>query len=530
MKAVLLGLAIGLAAVLGPIGWITLAVTAGIKIWQNWDTVVSKVKKLLADTGKGFIWLARQILVTAKAIADFIPGLKGTEDALQADIDMLDRMSASMDDWSNETARKTREAADAWGMMEDSHHSTSGVVKAQNDMMGQSTIDTAEIVERAMADSGVALQGFKADTEEVAMAAELGWGAVEDAVLQAQGVTIKSLDEIIKAQEDLESSLDSNLARIRSNMDATNIQWKESGKGMENVVQAWADIMDMEIEDVLARMDELNVDTNNVKATLNTFADETGRNFFTWADNVDAATKQAALSLKNTEATLQTQMDKYQDILIGGFNVKQLDLLGWSTNEINNAMDAQVKALEEAEQRLADRMSNIGERTEGREAGSIQRNIHALGVGTGQTTVLGAFQAIQASGKFGSPDHRTMIKGMEQEDILDAILESAGAEAALGSHEKIRAAGLADLFGLDKKQRGGLSRGGMTLVGEGGPEIVSLPGGSFVHPNGSGPGGVTNNFHFHGAVYGVEDLKDAVVEAVRDHAISGGFSGVFAEA
>ena len=49
-------------------------------------------------------------------------------------------------------------------------------------------------------------------------------------------------------------------------------------------------------------------------------------------------------------------------------------------------------------------------------------------------------------------------------------------------------------------------------------------------PNGTGPGGVTNQFHFHGAVYGVEDLKEAVVEAVRDHAISGGFSGVFAEA
>ena len=72
----------------------------------------------------------------------------------------------------------------------------------------------------------------------------------------------------------------------------------------------------------------------------------------------------------------------------------------------------------------------------------------------------------------------------------------------------------------------------MTLVGERGPELVNLPGGSTVYPNGTGPGGggVTNQFHFHGAVYGVEDLKEAVVEAVRDHAISGGFSGVFAEA
>ena len=75
---------------------------------------------------------------------------------------------------------------------------------------------------------------------------------------------------------------------------------------------------------------------------------------------------------------------------------------------------------------------------------------------------------------------------------------------------------------------GGISRGGIQLVGERGPELVSLPSGSRVHPNGSVGGSM--NFHFHGAVYGVEDLKRVVVEAVRDHAISGGFTGVFAEA
>ena len=73
---------------------------------------------------------------------------------------------------------------------------------------------------------------------------------------------------------------------------------------------------------------------------------------------------------------------------------------------------------------------------------------------------------------------------------------------------------------------GVVGRGGLALVGERGPELVSLPGGSVVHPSGSGPGG-TNNFHFHGAVYGIEDLKETVVQAVRDHAISGGFTGVF---
>ena len=77
-------------------------------------------------------------------------------------------------------------------------------------------------------------------------------------------------------------------------------------------------------------------------------------------------------------------------------------------------------------------------------------------------------------------------------------------------------------------QGGGISGGGLALVGERGPEVVSLPGGARVHPSGTGPG--TNNFIFHGAVYGLEDLRRVVVEAVRDHALSGGFRGVFGEA
>ena len=75
----------------------------------------------------------------------------------------------------------------------------------------------------------------------------------------------------------------------------------------------------------------------------------------------------------------------------------------------------------------------------------------------------------------------------------------------------------------------GLANGGivkrptLAMIGERGPEAVV--------PLGKGGGmGTVNNFNFHGAVYGVEQLKEVVVEAVRDHAISGGFSGVFAEA
>ena len=79
-------------------------------------------------------------------------------------------------------------------------------------------------------------------------------------------------------------------------------------------------------------------------------------------------------------------------------------------------------------------------------------------------------------------------------------------------------------FQAAKLALGGIVRSPtLAMIGEAGPEAVI--------PLGRGGGmGTVNNFHFHGSVYGVEDLKEAVVEAVRDHALGGGFAGVFAEA
>jgi hypothetical protein len=109
-------------------------------------------------------------------------------------------------------------------------------------------------------------------------------------------------------------------------------------------------------------------------------------------------------------------------------------------------------------------------------------------------------------------------KNRAREDAEENLLDASMSDYARAT--KRRAESLA------AAAHGGLSPGGLTLVGERGPEIVSLPSGSFVHPTGTGPsGGVT--LIFNGDVYGVEDLTEVIVEAVRDHAISGGFAGVF---
>jgi hypothetical protein len=135
---------------------------------------------------------------------------------------------------------------------------------------------------------------------------------------------------------------------------------------------------------------------------------------------------------------------------------------------------------------------------------------------TEETTASGARASASAVISQASISHAAVTAMNKGEDPFEAILEQVARGEA--SRQAV----------LDKMAGGGISRGGLALVGERGPEIVSLPGGARVHPSGTGPG--TNNFIFHGAVYGLEDLRRVVVEAVRDHALSGGFRGVFGEA
>ena len=74
----------------------------------------------------------------------------------------------------------------------------------------------------------------------------------------------------------------------------------------------------------------------------------------------------------------------------------------------------------------------------------------------------------------------------------------------------------ASRYGL--RATGGVGRGGMTLVGEAGPELVNLPRGSHVYNNKDsqqmvGGGGITINIQ--APVYGVDNLKASIMEAVN---------------
>jgi len=65
------------------------------------------------------------------------------------------------------------------------------------------------------------------------------------------------------------------------------------------------------------------------------------------------------------------------------------------------------------------------------------------------------------------------------------------------------------------------------LVGERGPEMLTLPTGATVAPLGPGgrSGGLNVNVYVSGDVIGIDDLDTHITRTVRDAALRGGFVG-----
>ena len=456
-----------LSVSMGPITAIvmgaTAAIAAGILIWKNWDRIIAVVKQGVALFVRGFVEYIKMFAKAASAIAGFIPGLGGLEDKINQGIDKLDEMSGTVDKWADNTEEKVRAHGNAMGEVEDqvmmaaqkTAEGTSDMSTSFNNAANNIDQSTGDII-RSNADVAVSM-------EEVARAAELGWGHVEDQVMMASGVVVQSLDDMIRAQEQWEDSQDRSLGRIRENLDETIIKWRESGLRMEDVVKAWAEETGQSVGDVIDHWDKIDLDLDDLKGVIQAFTDTTGRDIFDWSSDMASASGAVRETLRTTAGDVEFVAMGIHDTIAGihrdaSRSVPAPRVGGYTYAPSATAGPAGARAPRTSAQALAAASPTL--------------------------------QAAVAAG-FGN---------------INAYMASIG------------------------KQGGGWA-GGMTLVGERGPELVNLPGGSYVNPHGSGGmGGVTNQFHFHGSVYGVEDLKEAVVEAVRDHAISGGFSGVFAEA
>ena len=532
------------------------------------------VKESLAAFAKFVIDVGIKVAEGARAMIGWIPGLGGIKEGLDNAIHSMKGMKDGLDDWVDTAGFAAKQTSEAFGDMEDTQMKLAKEAKKTEKEASKAVMDLATNTDRAaddvvaanteMVKSGQEMSAEMQRTfEKIATGADTmrsdvdrtadsfhdislrigsewqrnqeamaessrrfaldtaaAWRDIEDTMIDV-AITQKAelermamaeqrsaelfaaisearvqttLDESqarkdafwdsVRETERAEQRHDRTLSRLAEKFDKTLMQWDATGAGMEDVVRAWADTTDMSIGDVLERFDLLDLDTRNVKDVLTQFTKDTGQNFFTWAENLKEATDKAADGLRGTKKAAE---DAAEAVVVG---------FGVTPTQVAAAMAEDITAPTNAP---------------GQSAKPINLIIGNTSVGTGSANWEGARNAAR---RFGFSD-----------DVINAALT----EQAAGNPRTV-AQSIRNFEAQYGRARGGWASG-RTLVGERGPEIVNLPPGSYVNPHGSGSmGGGSNTFHFHGAVYGLEDLRRVVVEAVRDHAISGGFRGVFGEA
>tara|TARA_R110000824_G_scaffold313625_1_gene500435 strand:- start:199 stop:2562 length:2364 start_codon:yes stop_codon:yes gene_type:complete len=475
---------------LGPIGvaiaLITASIMIAIKVWKNWDTIIEVVKKGIALFVRSAINYIKIWLEGAKAIVSWIPGLDSVESKIGDAIKTLDGFSDSVDGWASNSEKKVKETGQAWSAMEDGHHSTSGAVITQNAKMSQSTNQVAAI------------------TQESTKNIVHGWGAVEDAVMEvaikqkesldAQAAEQTRHDALMKISRESSQSLyrqelaefvEGNLAKqealahtsaswdsFRENQDATMIKLTEASMSFGDVVDQLALTHEGGWGKMVDDMVAGGVAWGDTMALIELVGRDSIARVVDDFGNIKPALDQALGAMDGSRATSMAAYAGADVLPVGS----SFDSSGWNKFSAEQQANARMDWSGMSDQQLR----------------SIQQS--------------SSQEAVKWAASQERFKRNTATSSFRPGNILTAESDSWGT------------------FEAAKLAKGGIvTRPTLGLVGEAGPEAVI--------PLGRGGGmGTTNNFHFHGAVYGVEDLKEAVVEAVRDHAISGGFSGVFAEA
>jgi TP901 family phage tail tape measure protein len=512
LKIALVALGLAIAFTIGvPITAVVAVIVGAIAAFKNWELIVAVVKEQLANTGIMFLEFARKILVAIKAVADFIPGLEGAEEALQSGIDMLDDASAGLKNWGDATEFHARRHA------EDIEKSQNRVSKAYQEEV-ESRISSADLIAQIQASQTTN------ERNELKERQDAYWRDWEErfGIAQQGGDKLVALaeetgEEVFNA-EDYFRELNLDAERKARNESRENyLKWIETGLAdAERAREQKARIIEREAQDVeRAAERKVTAEKRALERQL-----ESWERFEQEQHPVMQALEERSMNYRDV---LQVLADD-ADVSIGemGDTVKGLGLIWGETFELIN---------HEVSAELADLLGNI-EKTTKKAAEVTSAN---LGTGVGQPGAhvggksISAEQIEQAIENWNTSMAHAPLSENELK-VIASVQKHGGDLADIGYGHLIGGIPGRAGTGIPGFANGGMvGRGGLALVGERGPELVSLPGGSMVHPNGTG-GGVTNQFHFHGAVYGVEDLKEAVVEAVRDHAISGGFSGVFAEA
>ena len=537
------------------IGPVTALIVTGIAVWKNWDKIVDIVKKSIASFTKMVIGFIIKLGEGFLAITKWIPGMGDARRAIEGTMDSLRDAQHTMTVWADESDRALVMTSDAWSGLEAQQYRSSDRIQNEIKNMGNTTEGFAVTTDTALQQATTSyateigkqtaiVKTFAETREEIAKLNLEAERAIRDTNREE---FLKGLEESRAAREaraeheaKITQQISDTWTTFKNDQDVTMQALKESNISFTYLVEELAIRHYISVSNMADRL-----------------ASEGIRMGDTWGlvQQQGAASMQGLISeIESASRTVEEKMADMGRVMSGtSFTDPMGRSLGLGEGGMKNfqAMSTgeQVAGIQSGMSTLS--VANLSALTTG--GGAIATAaIDAIAEKYKNDPKRIAAETALHEGGFG--EHDTGVRLVARNSINDhlrlmarrpqyshllqlsrdmthtdswgqAMAKNIASQLApqkggkQGELLRLYASGEISAFA----QGGIVTRPTLGLVGEAGPEAIV--------PLGRGGGmGTTNNFHFHGAVYGVEDLKEAVVEAVRDHAISGGFSGVFAEA
>ena len=495
-----------------------------IALIKNWNTVIDKITLAFIFTKKVVLDIVIAYTKMELAVAKFTRASAEQQNALKVTIAELENTKAADQDWADQIRANAQKRADA--AQEEARVAEQAGEQTQDAQKGviAKTLEKTGIMQDSSQKVQVAAQEETKVIEQSSQKQIDSIDLVAEATKSAQSKRFKAIQElgrqvIDQANADREVR-EKALADLVESLDATSVKWKETGASNKQVMLNWQKITGQTIKEIGLDWDQAKIDVNDHEQVLKLFVERFGLDYFEFAEGIKRENKKIADNMTETQRQIKGKISEMKD---DAADLRDA-MANWQSASIPNPFDNKIGTGGAGTAAAA----AAAAATEKEAMEASEKGLKELSAGARRLAEKTLKDHAYRAGVATTSEWETMTfddKSMKHYKNLASQL-SKQMSGDMGRAMEIYAEQPPNV--KQKRAMGGPASG-LTLVGERGPELVSLPSGSFVHRSGTGPGGQTNNFIFNGSVYGVEDLKDVVIEAVRDHAISGGFSGVFEE-
>ena len=489
---------------------------------KNWDKIITTVKDNIRKFVVNIIDMGKKFLETIQAMLKFVPGMEDIKRSIDSGIGKLDDMEGAMHRWANAGGAAMEDMGDDFAGVEAASEQMAAGIKTNTDKVQTSFTETGNTMFAVTEEVTAAMRGwgFEVDistgiVEEMAVKMARATRDAADAFEEAGDVAMTAAQKIAEAERiktgEVEAALEKRTSALTVNAAIDRFLSNQLIENMEGVHNARVTLTDRQISEIergnretarlVAEREKIEKESlaRQVAEYEKSFKAQESIRLGAAAEDAARTQKQQTPQFRNMKAQ-QDALDKAQEAL-------RVAEKRWSNQQ------------ERLEIIRANAPSGPGSRTAGHPEDQLRKDYWWANTKPN----MNALRDIGIDVNRAKENVEILSNNIARNVIPEVV--RTGYEIWFKEQE---ATWTAERAKVGSFANGGISGGGLAMVGERGPEIVSLPGGSRVHPSGTGPG--SNQFHFHGAVYGLEDLRRVVVEAVRDHALSGGFRGVFGEA